>query len=198
MGYFERKVKMKKKLIVICGLPLSGKSTIAKMVSEKLGIHWVDIDDVRRFCVGIPYPRPDDSPELMKKDEREMRAAYQILLYAADINLKMERSIIITATFSRRIRQQEITSLCRKHSIIPKIIQCIFQNDSKKEIERRLERGFGEKYYGGVNSYDRYLEVKARYQSIELPHLKIDTSPPHPSKKTITKVIEYINTKIDS
>ncbi len=176
-------------LIVVCGWPLSGKSSIAKILAERLGIHWVDIDAVRKLCVGIPYPHPDESEELMAKDRLEMKTAYELLIHNADIHLGLlRRSVIITATFSREAGQEDLArfywremSPIAEHRARIKVVQCVpvftSPEDEREEIERRLSRGFGEGgYVGGVNSWTRYLEVKNRYQKIFLPHLEIDTS----------------------
>ena len=90
-------------LIVICGWAMSGKSTIAKEISKTLGIHLIDIDDVRFLNFGRPNPHPDASEKEMERDKKEMIGSYELLCKAIDINLHMNRSLIITATFTRPI-----------------------------------------------------------------------------------------------
>lgn len=180
-------------LVVICGWPVSGKDTIANLLQPQLGVHWLDIDKLRRLCIGLPYPHPDESEELMKKDDIEMRMAYQLLLYNADLHLSNGRSLIITATFSRKSGQKELATIGTKYpQATLKVIQCLPLNDSQEEIEHRLSRGFGKGYVGGVNSYKRYLEIKERYKPIELPHLEIDTSPPNLPEECAKKALAYI------
>ena len=98
----------------------------------------------------------------------------------------------MTATFSRKIGQEDIRDLIAKHSPNLWIVWCLPTNDPKDEIERRLARGFGEGYCGAVNSYARYLEVKNRFEPIELPHLKIDTSPPNTPEMCAQEALTYI------
>ena len=75
-------------LIVVCGWPVSGKTTIAKILQEKLGVHCLDIDPLRREAFGMPHPHPDSSPELMAKDRQEMGGGYRMLKLATDTNLE--------------------------------------------------------------------------------------------------------------
>lgn len=180
-------------LVVICGWPVSGKDTIASLIQSQLGIHWVDIDKVRHLCIGLPYPHPDESEELMEKDGLEMRRAYQLLLYNADLHLSDGRSLMITATFSRKSGQDELATIMAKYPWATlKVVQCLPMNDSQEEIERRLARGFGGGYVGGVNSYNRYLKVKNRYDRIKLDHLEIDTSPPNTPEECAQEALRYI------
>lgn len=166
---------------------------------EKTGVEvWYtphNIDEVRRLCVGLPHPHPDSSPELTKKDGQEMRMAYRIMLYAAGENLAAGRSIIVTATFSRKMGQQMILDLLQKHPGVElRAVWCLPKNDSDKEIERRLKRGFGESgYLGAVNSLVRYHEVKNRYEPIELfPALRLNTSSPNTIEDCVEEAIKYI------
>src|ERR1700704_958192 len=95
-----------------------------------------------------------------------MTASYERLLKAADICLRLKRSLIVTATFSREHYQLELLKLLAKNPHAkPRIIWCIPINDSEDEVGRRLSRGFGEGCYtGSVTSLERYLDVKERFQ----------------------------------
>lgn len=165
-------------LIVVCGWPVSGKSTIAERLSKELKIHWIDIDDIRRIIFGIPHPHPDQSPDLQVRDSQEMAESYRLLMRGVDLHLKYNRSLIITATFSRKTGQDALRKTYEKYLAAQvKIIQCKPTPLDDAAVEKRINnRGFGEKYVGGVNSLARYHEVKNRYEPIELHHIEIDTS----------------------
>jgi len=185
-------------LIVIYGWPFSGKTALAVALRKKLDIHHIDIDEVRALMVGIPYPHPDESPELMKRDGQEMAMAYRLLTAGANENLTFNRSLIITATFSRKIGQQMLLDLMAKHPDAQlKVIQCVPQGDTDEEVARRMvNRDFGQNaYVGGVNSVKRYKEVKGRYEPIELPHLELLTWGSKNEgniEAEVTKALEYI------
>jgi len=113
-------------LIVVCGWPASGKTTIARILEEKLGIHRIDIDPMRKVSFGMPYPHPDSEPDLMKKDDQEMGGSYKMLMNAADINLGWGRSVIITATFSRKQGQDEVLALMARYpNVNLRVVWCV-------------------------------------------------------------------------
>ena len=187
-------------LIVVCGRPLAGKSTVAKILQKKLAdggekVHWNDIDEVRRLLVGLPYPHPNESHELTMRDGQEMGAAYRFMNNAADWHLANNRSLIMTYTMSRKVGQDQISALTDKYAATARVvvIYCEPVNDTEEEIMTRLSRGFGEGgYVGGVNSYGRYKEVKDRFEPIELPHCTLDTSPPNTPEQCAQAALDYL------
>jgi predicted kinase len=181
-------------LVIVCGWPVSGKTTIARRVQTVLDFHRVDIDDVRRVATGLPHPHPNMSEELRRRDVEEMAAAYALLLSIAEWHLEHGRSLIVTATFSRLSGQHDLQAVINRHpDVLVRIIWCRPENDTREEIEHRLSRPFGDGgYVGGVNSYDRYLEVKQRFQPIELPHLRIDTGPSETVDQSVERALRYI------
>lgn len=184
------------KLIVVCGWPFSGKTSLAEKLRDQLGLHHIDIDEVRWLMVGKPHPRPNESPELMKRDGQEMGMAYRLHIAGANENLKMARSLIITATFSRKMGQQMLQGLMAQNPQAQlKVIQCVPFGDTYEEVARRMSgRNFGDGgYKGAVNSPERYYEVKERYERIELPHLELQTWGANTVEEEVEKAIEYIN-----
>jgi len=202
-------------LAVFCGWPLSGKSTTAKLVADALNkgrrpdavqsaIHVADIDPIRHATIGLPYPHPNESPELAKKDGVEMGGAYTFLMRTIEWHLKEMRSLIVTATFSRRSGQRDLLRVYSAHfdervgtNAMPcalRIIQCIPTDDSEELVNGIFKRHvFGDGgYVGGVNSPERYFEVKNRYEPIFLPHLKLETWPDQAPDTCATNALEYV------
>lgn len=166
-------------LIFICGWPFSGKTTLAEHVRDELNVHHIDIDDMRWLAIGKPYPHPNESPELMKRDGQEMGGAYRLVFTTIDWCLETGRSILATATLSSKPHGQEkLRAIYEKYpSARIKIMQCVPEGDTPDTIAKMMaKRDFGAGgYKGAVNSPERYYEVKSRYHAIELPHLKIST-----------------------
>lgn len=187
---------MNARLIVICGWALSGKSTIAAGIKGNLDFdtHWIDIDEIRFLNFGPPNPRPDTSEELMQRDRMEMKGSYELLYATIEKNLVMGKSVLVTATFSRARYWNEILEILKRcPEVNVKVVSCEPQNDSKKETRNRINgRVFGKNTWSAVNSIKRYNEVKDRYESPPLPHLKLDSSPPNTIGKCVQEVIAYI------
>lgn len=197
-------------LIVICGWPASGKTTLAEKLRETLTdpeskkIHLADIDQIRRTCLGMPYPHPNESDALMTKDKLEMGGAYVMLQHTIRWHLAKHRSLIATATFSSRIGQEALLRSYEEHfencmgkNEIPmalRVVKCVPTSDTQKQVEDLFaKRAFGsEAYVGGVNSPERYFEVKERYHPILLPHRTIRTWPTNDIENEWTEALEYI------
>lgn len=65
----------KRKVIFIGGAPLSGKSTLAKELSTKLGMPWVSTDDIRKWMEALV--RKEDYPDLFYGDGLDVVAFYE-------------------------------------------------------------------------------------------------------------------------
>ncbi|MBP6859522.1 MAG: AAA family ATPase [Candidatus Magasanikbacteria bacterium] len=181
-------------IVVICGWPVSGKDTLASQISSELGIHWLDIDRIRALHFGLPNPFPDVSEAAMELDRVEMKGSYELLYAAVGIGLRVGKSLIITATFSRSSyweNFQRVLTGCP--SVNLRVIWCHPQNDTDQEIADRLSRRhFGVNSVSSVNSLARYHEVKSRYDTPVLPHLELDTSPPHTIEECVRQAIAYL------
>lgn len=198
-------------LIVVCGHPASGKTTIAKLLEKRLNaghkdplepkVHLADNDDVRKTCVGTPYPYPHESKGLFEKDRAEMGGMYKFLFCIAEWHLAERRSLILTASFSRRAYWMNLLRILEAHRIEARaskerntpfrIIQCVLKNDTREEVERRLTARSAN-YSGSLNSFPHYLEVKGRYERIEFPHLEVDTSPPKTPEECVEQALRHI------
>lgn len=175
---------------------MSGKSTIARELSKKLKIHWIDIDDNIRFPLfGLPHPHPNSSPELMARDQEEVLLSYGVLLNAIENYIHLGRSLIVTATFSRETGQEKLREICEKYpNVEMKVLWCLPNADTTEEIQKRLSsRVFGENCFSSVNSLKRYNEVKNRFEPIKLPHHKLDTT--MPLNKCLKDALAYLISK---
>lgn len=185
-------------LIFVCGWPMSGKTELAQHLSLQLGIHYVDIDDLRWMLFGQPNPHPDASPILRARDRQEMSASYRILFDVIDWHLSASRSILVTAPLSLKVGgQTEVERLWRKYpNTLLRVVQCLPENDTPEAVACMMaKRSFGTTggYKGAVNSSQRYFEVKDRYQPIELPHIKVQTWGSTQSiEDGVQMVIEYV------
>src|SRR5579862_9238313 len=177
-------------LVVICGWPVSGKSTFASALAEYIHARHLDIDsNVRAPVFGTPDPFPNRSGEAMKKDEEDMRGSYELLLHATDLHLRFSRRLVITATFSRRMWQDRLLELLTRYpGKCAKAVRCAPSHDTREFVENRLAlRNPGP---SNVTDYRRYVEVKSRYETPNWPCLVIDTYLPF--EDTFQDVIRHL------
>lgn len=181
----------KPKLIIICGLPLAGKTTIARKLARILRIDHKDVDDDIRFpFFGKPQVEADLSPEGKEKERREMLASYEVLICVAEQFLKLGRSVIITATFSREIYWEMIGAVVKRNpNASLKVIQCRIEDDSDDTLWKRIKaRGVHT-----VNSPAHYREVRDRYiDPLPVEHTVLDTSSENAIDRNVKIAAQYI------
>ncbi len=184
---------MKQTLTVICGWPMSGKTTIARGLEAALGIHWLDADPIWVLHFGKPNPNPVTDEEL-KKDGMEVRRTYQLLIMSAGLTLEMGRSLIISAPFSRTVGWADLGNMLTAFPEVQlKAVWCHPKGDGSSEVAARLEaRVFGENCWSSVNTEERYMKGKSRFEIPPVPHFELDTSPPNTPEESIQQAVDYV------
>jgi len=101
-------------LWVMCGLPASGKSTLAKELAERLGIPVFRSDAIRKQMFGSSSEIPEEIPfsgGIYSAGATSL--TYGKLLLAAQEQLETGQSVILDATFSRRHHRREALQLAQ-------------------------------------------------------------------------------------
>lgn len=189
--------------IIICGLPLTGKSTIAEALSQKLTIRHIDTNI--RFPIFGPAPK---NAHGNKEAGNEMRAqmlfSYEILCRSVGFFLSCRKSIIATATFSKikywQLLFESLRTLPSEKQFSTerfKVILCKASQETneREEIEKRLalRQAKGE-YFGGCRDVKHYFKDKAIFQTLPLPnYLLLDTFPPRTIGECVDTALDYIN-----
>lgn len=164
-------------LILLCGWAGGGKTAIANRLQKNLGIHCADIDKVRKALMGEPRnPHPETREEL-DEEAVAMLANYGFTAHAVDWHLANNRSLIVTATFSKEKYWDLFRPVFEKHPHATiKIIQCVPANDTPEETRAMLKKREEEEVYAaGVSTLERYLEVKGRWKEPPFPFHKVTT-----------------------
>lgn len=172
------------------GLPLTGKTTLGKALAERIGSHYIDIDDGPVRCAPAQEENPLRSDEARAKERKRMTVAYTILHAAVRANLTAGWPIIISATYSRHSNQEFLRQAVKDGGGELKLIWCHF-DDTKEEIARRVIERLAKGAIGGCRSVQHYLDDKGRYEGTNLSHIKID--PSKDLETTIKQITEYIN-----
>ncbi len=186
---------MKPSLIVVCGHPLSGKSTLAGELSRRLGVHWIDLDQLRVFYFGPADPEPNLDAATTAKDKAEVAAAYNIIFHAVELYCREfpARSLIVSLPLSsRRFGQDVIQNIAEQYSRPLRILWCNLRNATPETIDTRLRQRLLDGYRGAVNSRSYFLECRDRFEPIELQCCQIDTSPPATVEETVQLALNYL------
>ncbi|MBI5286528.1 MAG: AAA family ATPase [Deltaproteobacteria bacterium] len=162
-------------LLVFSGLTGTGKTTVAQALSRETMMDVISSDVVRKGLAGIPVTEHrfegfEEGIYIGAFTER----TYNEMINRAEGILKTGRSVILDATFSKRIYRQRAMELARRLGAGFHLIWCVCPEDV---IRERLERRLTE---GGVPSAGRwevYLKQKEGFEGIdEAPWSQLDTS----------------------
>jgi predicted kinase len=95
---------------VVCGMVASGKSTIARELADKLGIHMLSSDLVRKKLFRDQSPnRPAFEEDIYSKEATSI--TYSKLLRLAQAEIENQNPVILDATFSRKNLRREVFRL---------------------------------------------------------------------------------------
>lgn len=150
----KRRPKRERFLILICGLPSTGKTTLAKKLSEKLN-HYILIsqNEVRRQ-MGIK--------RMPKNQERVLRTIDRLTAKHLMANWGVIFESVNRYSF-RRHQMYGVASACGKRVIILEII-C-----PEKEAKKRMrDRPKGDKLLSDPKNPAIYDRLKALWENIEI------------------------------
>ena len=112
-------------LWLVCGLPASGKSTIAAALAAVVDANVLRSDVIRKLLFsGSPAPIDPGAYGKGIYTALASEATYNRLLALASEDLKKGRSVIMDATFSRASRLAQALDLATRRQATPVIVEC--------------------------------------------------------------------------
>jgi predicted kinase len=174
-------------LIVLAGIPFTGKTVTGDRLREDLNIPFLAVDRLRPVLFGKSVNFIDD-PE---GDAYQLSIAYPVMLGAADVILGLKSSCIIEGTFSRkRYQEKNIGSLLLKYpNISLKMILLYIPEEKEREV---IAQGVCQRKENpsGASRMEDYFRVKERFEPIIFPHLTVDTTLDF--EESLEQIKEYI------
>lgn len=161
-------------ILLLAGLPGTGKSTLARALAPALGADVLDRDAMRNAI----FPKRD----LAFSDEQNALCS-QILYQVAEFILQRdpERILIFDGRpFSKTAQIDEVAHLAERVNTPLRIILCHAPEDV---VQSRLTRDLHAPSALPIdNRRDKYWRDKRAFEPITRPHLLLDTSQPveHP------------------
>jgi len=162
-------------LIIISGLPGTGKTTISKRIAKELSLPLINRDEIKEALFDT----------LGIKDREWSKklgvASYKILYQIIDSFLQANRTIIIESNFKPEFDDKRFLDLQKIYKF--ESIQIICKTDGEILFERFKKRSeSGERHPGHVDdqNYDEFKEIllQGKYQALNLGSdtLDIDTT----------------------
>jgi predicted kinase len=168
----------KPKLIIISGLPGSGKSTIAEAVAKKLKLPIFSVDPIESAIIKSGIPKSFETG----------LAAYVVAQTLCAEHLKIGIPVIIDAVSPVKEARDMWHELEEKYNVQLIIVECVLKEDlHRKRIESRTRNipGIPEVTWADVEHRQKdYLPWKEE-------RLVLDTENIH--EKNLEKVLDYIS-----
>jgi len=154
-----------KALILLCGLPGSGKTVVAEQLGDLLGARVFHSDQLRKEQAGIP-PNQSAKAEFGEGiyGEAQSEACYKGLLAACREGLERGEVVVADAGFPSRARRTPFVRLAEGMGV-PWL--CVFLNPRMSTLEKRVR----EREKGGPGLSDAGIAIlKKRSESFETPN----------------------------
>ena len=165
-------------LVMICGLPGTGKSTLAKAVAEKIDAVYLNSDSIR---LGMLEER--------EYTEEEKKQVYEAMFEKSGEELKKGKNVVLDATFYKKELREDAKETADEAGTKIFIIECVTHEDLLKEriLKRKKEETESEA------DFEVYKKVKMQFEPIEGEHLAVDTS--MELERQIELVLAYLETQ---
>jgi predicted kinase len=164
-------------LIIVCGLPGSGKSSLSKQLAKRFSAVHLNSDAIRKEL----FPKPSYS-------EEEKKTVYMEMARQAGEILGRGNNVIADATFSRKEYRRVLDAVAARTGTAVFTIKCILhEGETRKRLEMRKMSGKNP----SDADYDVYVKLKETFEPLEGPHLEVDYM--RPKKEVLKKVEEFIS-----
>jgi predicted kinase len=154
-------------IVLMAGLPGTGKSTLARALASRLGGCILSKDEIRHAIF---------SPAEVEYSAAQDDFVMQIMLEAAAWILPKdpERAVFLDGrTFSRRYQIDQVIAAAETLQRPWRILECVCaEGTARTRIESQAAAG---EHPAGNRNFDLYLEVKAHFEPIALSKTIIDT-----------------------
>ena len=157
-------------IVLLAGLPGTGKSTLAHALAERLHGVILSKDSIRHAL----FAPPDVEYSTAQDD-----FVLQIMLETAVWIVRKDPARVILLdgrTFSRRYQVDLVLNAAQELHQPWRILECVCSDETARS---RLEtQSVAGDHPAGNRNFNLYLEVKARFEPITLPKTVIDTDRP--------------------
>lgn len=144
-------------IIIVCGLPGSGKSYFASRLAGENNAEYVNSDRLRK-----------DMFQSRTYSEQEKTAVYNAMLERMNEAISSKRNLVIDATFHySKIRQRFITNAAGKADII--FIEVRADENIIKE-RLKIKREYSEA------DFEIYQLIRSQWEDLREPHLLLEST----------------------
>lgn len=151
-------------LVAMVGPPGTGKSHLARLITERTPVRVVESDDLRRVLASRPAYTADEN-----------RRVFAALYGRVERHLRRGQNVLLDATNIYEWSRQRIYRLAERTGARLLLVRTIAPDEV---VERRLgaRRAGVDPRDGSEAGWDVYVRMRAEFQEIQRPHVVVDTS----------------------
>ncbi|NIO20207.1 MAG: AAA family ATPase [Candidatus Aenigmarchaeota archaeon] len=148
-------------LYIVCGLPGTGKTTMAKKIADHTKSFVLNTDIIRKRIMEDP-----------KYTEHEKELVYKLLFDMAEKFLATGKNVILDGTFYRKELRERAKEIAKKTKNKFKIIEI----KCSEEIIRKVMKERKKKKIASDADFAVYKKMKKVFEPIREKHLVLNTS----------------------
>lgn len=168
-------MRLKPCVIVLSGLPLTGKSTLAHAIALRCNGIALDVDHIRQE----KFPNPERILLAPEEELRVMVYAYSELIAHACRILHTGRPVILAGTFSREEFKKPLRELKEDLEKAGVPLRVFRLSASDQAIEQRIRQRQQEDRLSNIDTLEKFRWAQGLFKSIEfVPVVEIDTTKP--------------------
>ncbi len=175
-------------LWVVCGMPASGKSTIANALAEALCINVLHSDVIRKKIFDL---KPNESIDMPFEEGIYSKGAssltYGKILLMAQEEIEKGSSVILDATYGSRHKRIEVIRMAQDMGSNVIFVECVSSEPTLKERLRKRDTTAG---ISDARLY-HFDKFKTRFEPLDeihaVMHIRVDTE--KPLNKNMQKIL---------
>lgn len=185
-------------ILVLCGWPLSGKTSTAVHLQRRLDLHLADVDRIAHAALGPPEADWRATEAGRRRNLNRMAMAYDMLHHAVRVHLEVAeppRSLLVVSTYSRASSWRYLQQILEPHPRARLEVAWLCPVDDSPETVERLLAQRSDAYLGACTSAAEYFDVKERFEPPTLPHLRVDSWLRNSAEGCADRVEDYLRSK---
>lgn len=148
------------RLILVCGLPGTGKTTVAKKIADETGSFVFNTDIVRKELFEKP-----------RYTDKEKELVYKLLFEMAEKFLKSAKNVVLDGTFYKKELRERVRKIARKAKSDFHVVEVKCE---EKILKGRMGKRKKEKTPSDAD-FEVYKKIKKEYEPIRDKHFVVDT-----------------------
>jgi len=171
-------------LILIMGVPASGKTTIAKSIIKQIKAVYLD----NNFIADAFFPHTRDD----KKYKKIRHNIYKVLYRITSENLKLGNSVVLDVPHVTHMKVKnwriKIYNLAANANAELKVIRCYCSEETLKN--RIIDRGEKRDRWK-LSNWDKFRKKEPIFVKIPFEHIDVNTE--EKTEENIKKILKYLN-----